>query len=82
MRSAVFRSKLIRSKLIRAIAICLCLGGLIGGCGGNTNETEYLRNTPPGGTAEPESVASRRERTKAAPKTPEKGTAAKRKAAS
>jgi hypothetical protein len=68
--------------LIRFVATCLCVSGLIAGCGGNSNEAEYLRNTSPGTPAEPESVASRRERTKAVPQTPEKGSAPKRKAAS
>ena len=60
------------------VLICL-LGLCVSGCGGNSNEAEYLRTTSPGTPAEPESVSSRRERTKAVSKVPEKGTAGKKK---
>jgi hypothetical protein len=55
------------SKLLLACLIALgCgLGGAVSGCGGNSNEAEYLRTTSPGTPAEPESVASRRARTAA-----------------
>jgi hypothetical protein len=63
------------------VVTCLCSICSLSGCGGNSNEAEYLRTTSPGARAEEESVASRRERTKAVPKTPEKTATAKRRAA-
>jgi hypothetical protein len=56
-----------------AMMIGLCLAVAAPGCGGNPNEAEYLRTAPPGKQAEPESVASRRERTKVVPSAPAKG---------
>jgi hypothetical protein len=63
-----------------AIALSFFLGGLAAGCGGNPNEDELLRTTTPGTKAEPESVASRRERTKAVPQPKDAGSKAKPKA--
>jgi hypothetical protein len=63
------------SKLVLGCAVALSLAA---GCGGNPNEAEYLRTTSPGTPAPPESVASRRERTKNVPKTPVVGSKAKR----
>jgi len=34
------------------------------GCGGNDNESEFLRTAPPGVPADPEKVADRRSRTR------------------
>ena len=61
-----------RSKFVLAglMAVSSALGGLSAGCGGNPNEAEYNRTASPGTPAEPESVASRRERTKAVPQAP------------
>lgn len=67
-----------RSK-VRAFLMLSLLGAscLLGGCGGNSNEAEYLRTTSPGTPAEPESVASRRDRTKVAPTKAGKGAKSK-----
>jgi ABC-type Fe3+-hydroxamate transport system substrate-binding protein len=62
-----------RRYLVGAAVVGLCLLLALSGCSGNSNEAEYLQNTSPGAPAEPESVASRRERTKSVPKTPPKG---------
>jgi hypothetical protein len=62
-----------RSISIGLMVLALCVTTGTSGCSSNSNEAEYLRTTSPGTPAEPESVASRRERTKAVPKAPEKG---------
>jgi hypothetical protein len=61
----------------RWLPVCVVLLTIgLNGCGGsNSNEVEYLRNTSPGTPAEPESVASRRERTKSKSSMPAKGKA-------
>jgi hypothetical protein len=60
---------------IGALALgCCCLGG----CGGNPNEAEYMKDAPPAKQAEPESVANRRERTKSVVTAPAKGSRTKR----
>jgi hypothetical protein len=56
----------------RPFHVCVVIAGLclvmaLPGCGGNSNEAEFLRTAPPTKPAEPESVASRRERTKSVP---------------
>ena len=63
---------ILRSRQVIALSI---LGGLIlaasaSGCGGNTNEKEFLNSAPPGKqTGDPnESYSQRRERTKNASK--------------
>jgi hypothetical protein len=61
--------RLVVGKAITGFCVALALPG----CGGNPNEAEYLRTAPPGKPAEPESVASRRERTKNVPAAPAKG---------
>ncbi len=55
-----FTTKLV---LAGVIAAGFGLAGLASGCGGNSNEAEYLRTTSPGTPAEPESVAARKART-------------------
>jgi hypothetical protein len=69
-----------KSKLILAclVAVSSAFGGLVAGCNSNSNEAEFLRTTSPGTPAEPESVASRRERTKNVPKAPVKSSSARR----
>jgi hypothetical protein len=70
-------------RLLFAVVMALGMGGisLIFGCNSNSNEDEYQRTTRPLTPAEPESVASRRERTKNVPQTPVKGALGKQKAA-
>jgi hypothetical protein len=60
------------------IALSSAVAGLAVGCNSNPNETEFLRNASPGTPAQPESVASRRERTKNVPKVPVKSSSARR----
>jgi hypothetical protein len=62
-----------RRLFVGRILTGFCAGLALSGCGGNSNEAEYLRNTSPGTPAQPESVASRRERTKNNPSVPAKG---------
>jgi hypothetical protein len=62
------------------MTLCMCWISLMSGCNSNSNEAEYLRTTTPGERAEPESVASRRERTKVVPQIPAKGARGKQKA--
>ena len=77
---------ILRSQRARAVPL---LGGMIlaavaSGCGGNSNEKEFLDSAPPGvQTGDPnESYSQRRERTKTAPKKSDaaekKGAGAKR----
>jgi hypothetical protein len=58
------------SKIVQACSIAL-LSAMVAfpaGCNSNPNEDEFNRTASPGKLPEPESVASRRERTKNVPK--------------
>jgi hypothetical protein len=70
------------SRLLFAVVMAIGMSwiSLFSGCSSNSNEDEYLRTTTPGERAEPESVASRRERTKVVPQIPAKGVRAKQQA--
>jgi hypothetical protein len=67
--SELLSRRLLVCKLLTGLCVALALPG----CGGNSNDTEFLRTTTPTKPAEPESVASRRERTKTVPAAPAKG---------
>jgi hypothetical protein len=67
------RQFLSRWLLVSKVVIGLCVALALPGCGGNSNDAEFLRTTTPTKPAEPESVASRRERTKTVPAAPAKG---------
>jgi hypothetical protein len=67
--SELLSRRLLIGKVLTGFGVALALPG----CSGNSNDADFLRTTTPTKPAEPEAVASRRERTKTVPAAPAKG---------